>query len=301
MLSVLLVAVTTLAYAGPYTQARGQNAPTVPKTESVTNADGTVVQRQFQVAAPADGYGNAAGNQFDLVVDGAFKGQTVAVLHFYTGEGFDFHLPKAALEEKGFNVVRWVNQAPPPADLRAGLAKASQLWIVSDATRHLTDEHIAAIRAFWDQGHGVYIWGDNAPYYSDANAVADALFHGQMLGDLPGGQTVSVRRDANGPGVTMGHDITTGLEYLFEGITIATLQPNDALQPLVIGSAGNLVTAVYDHGGKRAVLDGGFTRLYCNWDTAGTARYVKNAAAWLVNYERFGDAVVGANVGANVR
>ena len=27
-------------------------------------------------------------------------------------------------------------------------------------------------------------------------------------------------------------------------------------------------------------------------DTAGTARYVKNAASWLINAERFGDAVV---------
>jgi len=26
------------------------------------------------------------------------------------------------------------------------------------------------------------------------------------------------------------------------------------------------------------------------WDNAGTGRYVKNAAAWLVNYERFGGA-----------
>jgi hypothetical protein len=29
-----------------------------------------------------------------------------------------------------------------------------------------------------------------------------------------------------------------------------------------------------------------------NWDTAGTGRYVKNAAAWLVNFEKFGNAVV---------
>ncbi len=33
-------------------------------------------------------------------------------------------------------------------------------------------------------------------------------------------------------------------------------------------------------------MDGGFTRLYCNWDTAGTVRYVANAATWLVNVER---------------
>jgi hypothetical protein len=57
------------------------------------------------------------------------------------------------------------------------------------------------------------------------------------------------------------------------------------LQPLIYGSEGNLVTAVYEKNGKRAILDGGFTRLYYKWETAGTDRYVKNAAAWLVNME----------------
>ena len=35
------------------------------------------------------------------------------------------------------------------------------------------------------------------------------------------------------------------------------------------------------------LIDGGFTRLYNQWDDAGSARFVYNAAAWLVNWERF--------------
>jgi hypothetical protein len=96
--------------------------------------------------------------------------------------------------------------------------------------------------------------------------------------------------------VRRSHLLSTGLEVLYEGITIATVQPNDALQPLLYGSAGNLVSGFYDREGKRAIFDGGFTRLYIKWDTAGTARYVKNSAAWLANAERFGDAVVSKNV-----
>jgi hypothetical protein len=53
------------------------------------------------------------------------------------------------------------------------------------------------------------------------------------------------------------------------------------------GSDSDLITAVYDRDGKRAIIDGGFTRLYNKWDEAGTARFVKNAASWLVNWERF--------------
>jgi hypothetical protein len=255
--------------ADPYTPSRGVNTPS-----------GAVVK---------DTFGNAAGSQHDLVVDGAFGGQTVAVLQFFPN--LDFSYSKDALAEKGFSVVRWT-AAPPPSELASALERSCELWVIGDGTRHLTPEHVAVVRAFWEAGHGVFLWGDNAPLYEDTNLLGQALFGGEMLGDTRGDQIVTVHRTLDGPGVKLGHDITTGIERLYEGITIATIQPNDALEPLVVGSAGNVVAAVYDHDGRRAIIDGGFTRLYGKWDTAGTARYVKNAAAWLANYERFGEAVV---------
>jgi hypothetical protein len=60
---------------------------------------------------------------------------------------------------------------------------------------------------------------------------------------------------------------------------------------LLYGSAGNLVSVAYEREGKRLVMDGGFTRLEVSWDDAGTARYVKNAAAWLVHSERFKETI----------
>ena len=47
------------------------------------------------------------------------------------------------------------------------------------------------------------------------------------------------------------------------------------------------MTAIYDSEGRRALVDGGFTRLFIQWDDAGTARFVCNAAAWLVNWDRY--------------
>jgi len=35
----------------------------------------------------------------------------------------------------------------------------------------------------------------------------------------------------------------------------------------------------------RIMVDCGFTKLYCNWDTAGTARYVVNATVWLLGLD----------------
>src|SRR6185295_9916773 len=295
-----LIATATLIAAAParaqYTATAGMNAPpAVRAQEDVRDAEGRVVgHRTVEQPVPKDHYGNAQGNQHDLAIDGAFDGQTIAVLHFYTMEGFDFHLPKAALKEKGFSVYRWVNEAPSPKELAAGLEKSNQLWIIADDRQHLTPAHVAVIKRFFDAGHGVYIWGDNMPYYSDANVVASALLGSSMSGDVPGGVTVGLQPldpAKQKVGVARRHLLTTGLEYLFEGITIATIKPGPGVQPLVYGSAGNLVTAYYDQDGKRAIVDGGFTRLYCSWDTAGTGRYVKNAAAWLANVERFGAKV----------
>lgn len=277
-----------LLFAAPafaqYSQAAGQNAPMVRSVEKqLDEKTGKVIDRVVETAATKDRYGNAQGNQFDLAVDGAFEGETVAVIQLYQ---FPFDLPKAALKEKGFSVVRW-NGAPAVEELEAGLKKSTQLWIIADASRHLTDKHVAVIKKFFEAGHGVYVWGDNEPYYADANAVGQALIGVTMKGDLMGDKTVGLQKEPGHAGVLRRHLLSTGLEYIYEGITIATIQPNQQLTPLIYGSADNLVAAFYDRDGKRLIFDGGFTRLYNKWDTAGTGRYVKNAAAWLANVERF--------------
>jgi hypothetical protein len=244
-----------------------------------------------------DGFGNASGNKYDLAVDGAFEGQTVVVLHFYTGENFDFELPKAALAEKGFSVYRFSNAAPNPEVLEEALSKACQLWVISTTTQLLNDDHAKVIKKFFDSGKGVYLWGDNDPYHADADFLAKKLMGVDMNGYYGGGQNVMFKTDANKSGMKADHLITTGLEYVFEGVTISKINdPNQAMTPLIWSTDGNVVTSIYEQQGKRLIIDGGFTRLYCNWKSAGTGRYVKNAAAWLVNYERFGEAVVSENL-----
>lgn len=289
-LSFALVSTNSMAQ---YNKCAAKNVITEPAQEVYIDAASGVQQtRTVEREVTSDSYGNAQGNQYDLAVDGAFEGQTIAVLHLYTGEGFDFELPKGALKEKGFSVYRWMNQPPPAEELKEGLDKACQLWIISSSTQMLNADHIKVIKEFFDAGKGVYIWGDNQPYYADANYVAKELIGVEMTGNTMGNQVVDLMMGGKKVGVMPNHLITTGLQHLYEGITIATLSDNDDLSPLLYGSAGNLVTAVYEKDGKRLILDGGFTRLYINWDTAGTGRYVKNAAAWLVNVEKFGDDVV---------
>lgn len=297
-----LAVLATLAVLGStafaqYTRSAGKSAPMDRmKREVYDKNTGTSSLVEYEVKPSADKWGNAQGNQHDLAVDGAFKGQTVAVLHLYVDDSFDFSLPKAALAEKGFSTYRWIAHPPSPAELKKSLAKASQLWLISGSANLLTPEHVAVIKEFFDAGHGVYIWGDNEPYYTDANVVGRALLGAEMHGDTMGDHTVGMLGSKGGAGLVPNLLLTTGLENIYEGITIATIDRTPDMQPLIYGSAGNLVAAYYDKGGKRAIFDGGFTRLYMKWDTAGTARYVKNAASWLVNAERFGDAVINPDV-----
>ncbi|MGC4119565.1 MAG: hypothetical protein QM765_34340 [Myxococcales bacterium] len=291
-----LAAITALllspkAFAqGYYNDAAGVNAPMMKAEKTVVDGRTGERKRVIVEQAPAkDSYGNAQGSQFDLGVDGAFDGQTVAVIQLYTLESnFDFKLPKAALAQKGFSVYRWIGKAPSPKELENALEKSCQLWVIATDSPQLTEEHVAIIKRFFDAGHGVYIWGDNEPYYADANVLGRALLGVQMSGNLMGHQVVGLQQKPGGPGLLPKHLVMTGIEQIYEGITIATIAPNQQLTPLIYGSAGNFVTGLYERDGKRAIFDGGFTRLYNNWDTAGTARYVKNAAVWLAHAEKFG-------------
>ncbi|MEO9194725.1 MAG: hypothetical protein ABI445_13805 [Polyangia bacterium] len=287
-LLALAVALLPTAAHAQYNAAAGRSAPMASAPMDIRQKDGTVVRRMVDQKVPSDHYGNALGNQNDLARDGAFDGQTIAVIQLYD---FPFEQPRAALKEKGFSVYRWVNKPPSAKELKASLEKSCELWIISGASRQLGPDHLAVIKAFFDAGHGVYIWGDNAPYYADANYVAQALVGTTMSGDVPGDQVMPLQLKLGHVGLMPNHLLSTGLEHLYEGITIATIAPNQTMKGLLYGSADNLVTAYYDANGHRAILDGGFTRLYNKWDTAGTGRYVKNAAAWLTNVERFGKQV----------
>ncbi|MBE2247086.1 MAG: hypothetical protein IAE67_07485 [Candidatus Competibacteraceae bacterium] len=289
MLWVLMLSIQILNAQNYYNRLAGVNAPTIEATdhtgEFIRDESGNIKRE----AVKKDHHGNAQGNQYDLAIDGAFEGQTIVVLQLYHEDRFDFELPKAALKEKGFSVYRYISNPPSAQQLKKDLDKACQLWIISDSYSKLNDEHLAVIKKFFDSGRGVYIWGDNEPYYADANRLAKHLIGAEMNGNLLGDREVGLQENLLSPGLRPNHLITTGLEFVYEGITIATLNEHQHLDPLIYGSAGNLVTAAYEKNGKRLILDGGFTRLYIKWDTAGTGRYVKNAAAWLVNVERFGE------------
>ncbi|MDH4472907.1 MAG: hypothetical protein QE487_09880 [Fluviicola sp.] len=299
-MKTLIVSVFTLLSAlqvswGQYNScaAKSEIKEKVAVEQRDENTGETKIVYEERKVQNIDTHGNASGNQYDLAIDGAFEGQTIVVLQFYT-QDFDFEAPKAALKEKGFSVYRYSNAPPSPKELEEALSKACQLWVISTNTQLLNDEHAEVIKKFFYSGKGVYLWGDNDPYHADANFLAQKLVGVSMSGYYQGAQNVGFKSDSTSSGMQKDHLITTGLEFVYEGITISKMDdPNKVLKPLIWSTDGNVVTAIYEDQGQRLILDGGFTRLFYAWDNAGTGRYVKNAAAWLVNYERFGELVLG--------
>src|SRR5262245_60661403 len=116
------------AYA-QYNDSAGKSAPREKVTVESKDHDGHVIHTEVEQKPKSDGWGNVEGSKYDLAVDGAFEGQTIAVIHLCTE--FDFSLPKAALKEKGFSVYRWYAKPPSPSELEKALEKSSQLWIIS--------------------------------------------------------------------------------------------------------------------------------------------------------------------------
>eukprot|EP00479_Gromia_sphaerica_P003368 TRINITY_DN1393_c0_g1_i1.p1 TRINITY_DN1393_c0_g1~~TRINITY_DN1393_c0_g1_i1.p1 ORF type:complete len:118 (-),score=28.58 TRINITY_DN1393_c0_g1_i1:10-363(-) len=53
-----------------------------------------------------DLWGNAKGNQYDLIRDNAMTGYKILVIQLYNEMAFDFKPPGDALQEKGFTVIR---------------------------------------------------------------------------------------------------------------------------------------------------------------------------------------------------
>lgn len=238
-----------------------------------------------------DAYGNVLGSQGDLGKDGAFRGKKVVVQWLATYSGSDADWEKlrrnvtASLGVKGFEVVHIGNCSAN--ELSNLLRDACQYWVISNQTQVLTGDHLRIIEDFYRRGHGIYIWGDNDPFYADANAVTRRLFGISMSGNYRGDQVLGICDRAGQPGILRGHLLSTGIQSFYEGITIANIPTSGIVKSLAYSSDGKVVSAYVDSDYCRCLIDGGFTRLYHKWDSAGTERYVKNAAVWLANYERF--------------
>jgi len=182
------------------------------------------------------------------------------------------------------------------------LKECDVAWFISDSAFHEVspEEFADAVISFHLSGKGLAIWADNEPYIQHANAVLKTHFDMEVGGDTPGASVLSVGDDGKKKGTFGRHLLSSGISQLFEGITICFPKHVGKLEVLATSSNGNPVILYLDHEPRgplppnvgRVLLDCAFTKLYCNWDTAGTARYVANISVWLLGLDT--RATIGA-------
>ena len=60
------------------------------------------------------------------------------------------------------------------------------------------------------------------------------LFEAKLDGDYLAGKNVSVQDEVKKVGIVRNHIITTGIDYLFEGLSVSTVQDNNSnLEPIL--------------------------------------------------------------------
>jgi hypothetical protein len=170
---------------------------------------------------------------------------------------------------------------------------------VAFSPRHAMDEKAyRAIEDFAKAGKGLCLLADDEPFTAEADELARRLFGARVGGNYVADKVAVVR----GRGLTPAevkkfggqfevgdHALLTGVNFLFEGITISHVTKSDRLAAALKASDGKTLVAVSKVPGQRVVIDCGFTR-YCHGPTErtsyvlktpGTIRLAQNIAAYL--------------------
>lgn len=244
-------------------------------------------QNAIQGAA-VDQHGNA---EEGLGRKGAYTGMRIVILQEY---GFDCKPVVESLKGFGFEVqLMGPSDMPTAESLDATLGEISQLWLISSNERVLTDAHFPVIQKHWEKGLGLYVFGDNSPYFVDANRLLTPISGSlgvspplQLEGNSRGGKYADVMKDGQTKGIKP-HLLTTGLVKLFEGETLSSLPKESAsragLEEILIDHDGYLIVAALSRTDSHGpmIVDGGFTKLFCSWKEGGSGHFVGNCACWL--------------------
>jgi hypothetical protein len=182
-----------------------------------------------------------------------------------------------------------------------------------EAVLDTTERLVGACQKFQADGGGLFIFAENDPIHWHANAILWAFEGMGVAGNEPGdgyvfAPSAKIREPALRNKMSCGkmhnedHPILTGLSTLFEGVTVSF--PVSAALPRswkTLVSGGNLSTKRRDSGVPivleravdfsrasrpgRVLLDTAYTKLWLNWNEAGTDRYVASATAYLTGID----------------
>jgi hypothetical protein len=244
-----------------------------------------------RISGGFDRFGNPEGRAFDLGGgdEDRVRGERVLLYMCKISDGvFAEQEMRTLMAERGLNLD--IRHAPAfggcTLDAQV-LAGYTQLWYISGDRPTLSDQQVQMIVSYVWSGNGLAIWADNEPFYADANLLARALTGSSFSGNR-GGDKVMVPGPPDTPGRFVEHQLTQGVNNLYEGITICTIDPVPGVTILGKSHDGQRCLGCFEQEGQRVVLDTGFTKLYRDYyhKSAGLGRYLSNIAFWLARGSR---------------
>lgn len=246
-------------------------------------------------ASSYDIYGNPQEAIYDLGQDGAFGDYSILIGQFYQDYQFNdiaMKNPIDALKVKGFAVKHVKTENEFITELQSNTHEIA--WVIS--TNSINNSTLlTALTTFHSNGGAIFLFADNEPFICHASEFLKRKFGITLVGSYYGSKTLTYQENGHLQAGHFGkHEIFTGIQNLFEGITIcypvySTPASRQAFVTLATATDGNPSIATYNppptSSEGRLALDCGFTKLYCNWDSAGTARYIVNVTCWLLGIE----------------
>ncbi|CAF3546896.1 unnamed protein product [Rotaria socialis] len=266
---------------------------TNPKTRFYNEFAG---KSNIEKADMYDKYGNPEGRAYDLGRDGSFTEYAILIGQLYIESELSdeaMQKPTDALKVKGFQVKHVKGEVAFLSELRS--KRYQIVWVIS--TNNTADATlISALTEFHSTGGGIFLFADNVPYISPVSEFLNKTFGVTLAGDFYGQQTLTYKENGHLSAGNFGqHAIFTGIKNLFEGVTIchpvhSTAASTGVLITVATATDGNPSISVYDPPTTstegRLCLDCGFTKLFINWNDAGTERYIVNVSCWLAGIDR---------------
>ena len=217
--------------------------------------------------------------------EGMFSEYKVAIGYFLFHELNEFFGDTAdpELKRRGFNFTVY-------RDMDKFLDEVMNydiVWVISNKQIVGDKERfVKGMGEFMKAKKSLFLWADNTPFTTHANAILETYFEGMQLEGNYIGQKIITKSDKVEKSMfDQNHSIAYGLNNLYEGVTIChpiKMHPdfkefarNSNNEPLIIYADEN-----EKHG--RIIIDMGTTKLGTNfWGKAGTHQYVSNANVWL--------------------
>ncbi len=154
------------------------------------------------------------------------------------------------------------------------------------------------VEKFIQAGKGVCLLSDDEPFTVESNELAKRLYGVTVKGNYIADKIAYVRdrnltpadiRKFHGQYEVADHPLLTGVNFLYEGITISNVGKSDKLEVALKASDGQPLIALSKVPGQRVVISCAFTQFWHGptertsyvLKSAGAVRLAQNMAAYL--------------------